>query len=347
MIIRAKRLYVILLPPTFPAKAPERENTVSQDVTECPRCTRRTPVARGECIYCGESLPFFRITSAPPQRNIDCSERAFNTVLEPSFSRANEGVFAALASALEIERSLAEAIVTAGKPVPLARSHTRAEAEMITALVRTCGLRAVVIDDAEFQLARELVRAKRLNLDSGNITFRHSGGNTTVSKDQIRLLVIGELQSTSIDYTEAIGGVRAKSGNLLDSAEYRSGETLLDIYSTRLENSFRVQSDAFDYSGLISPLSFRAELNFKSALTALRGALPRAQFDEDFLKMRVLLERAWPGRSKNESRGIKRTGLGFRAVAHASVISSSRDQFDRYSRLMFLASAAQIAEPVS
>ncbi|HTF38531.1 MAG TPA: hypothetical protein VK651_09495, partial [Blastocatellia bacterium] len=58
----------------------------------------------------------------------------------------------------------------------------------------------------------------------------------------------------------------------------------------------------------------------------------------DFAKMRRLLGRAWPERSRNESRGLKRTGISFRAVAQASVVSDNRDQFDRYSRLMFLSS---------
>jgi len=80
-------------------------------------------------------------------------------------------------------------------------------------------------------------------------------------------------------------------------------------------------------------------VNFRAALAALRTALPDAKVDDDFSKMRSLLGRAWPERSRNESRGIKRN-LAFRAVAQASVLSDNRDQFDRYSRLMFLSSIA-------
>src|SRR4029079_10222436 len=70
--------------------SPGSENPLNQDVTSCPRCARRTPAARGECIYCGEQLPFASITSAPPQRNIDITDHAFNTVLEPAPARINE-----------------------------------------------------------------------------------------------------------------------------------------------------------------------------------------------------------------------------------------------------------------
>ncbi len=316
------------------------EKPLSQDVTNCPRCQRRTPAARGDCIYCGEQLPFASIQAAPPQRNIDPGEHAFNTVLEPFPARINESVVTALASALQLELSEAQALIDAGKPVPLARSQTRAEAEMITALVRTCGLRAAVIADEEMKLDRELLRARRISVSDDELRVHHSGGEVTLSKAEIRLLVLGELRNVRVDYTEGISGRRGQSGNVLDSSEFRSDETLLDVYTASLDQSFRIKSDAFDYSGLVSPLSFRSEVNFRAALAALRAALPHAKVDADFSQMRSLLGRAWPERSRNESRGIKRSGLAFRAVAQASVVSDNRDQFDRYSRLMFLSSIA-------
>jgi hypothetical protein len=308
---------------------------LSQDVTDCPRCQRRTPAARGECIYCGEPLPFFTIQSAPPQRNIDSAENAFNTVLEPSLAPPNEGVAAALAAALQVELADAQSMIGAGKPVPLARSQTRPEAEMIVALVRTCGVRAVVIADEELGLQRELLRARRIAISDDEIRVRHSGGELVVKKAEIKLLVLGDLRNTRVDYSEGIGGIGARSGSVLDSSEYRSDESVLDVYAGRLDKSFRIRSDAFDYSGLVSPMSFRAHVNFQRAAATLNGALPSARLDEDFPRMRSLLDRAWPARTRNEARGIKRTGLAFRAVAQASVISDNRDQFDRYSRLMF------------
>ena len=97
---------------------PGSEKTLSQDVTNCPRCQRRTPAARGDCIYCGEHLPFVSIQSAPPQRNIDPAEHAFNTVLQPFPARINESIVTALASALQIEVSEAQALIDAASPSP-------------------------------------------------------------------------------------------------------------------------------------------------------------------------------------------------------------------------------------
>ncbi len=272
----------------------------------------------------------------PPQRNIDTSDRAFNAVLEPPRFQVNESVVAALASALQAEPAEAQAMIDAGKPVPLARSQTRAEAEMIAGLVRTCGLRASVIADEELRIEDELLRARRIALGEQELRVYHSAGEVTVTKPEVRLLVLGMLRSARVDYTEGISGARGPSGAVLDSSEFSSEETLLDVYTTELNTSFRIKSDAFDYSGLVLPLSFRADMNFKSAVAILRAALPEAPMDDEFPRMSRLLDRAWPARTRNESRGFKRTGLAFRAVAQASAISDNRDQFERYSRMMFL-----------
>jgi hypothetical protein len=110
---------------------------------------------------------------------------------------------------------------------------------------------------------------------------------------------------------------------------------ILDIYSATLDRSFRIKSDAFDYSGLISPLAIRTDVNFQKAVSTLRASLPGVLVDDDFSKLRSVLERPWPERTRNESRGIKRS-LPFRSIAHASLMRNNRDQFNRYSRLMFV-----------
>lgn len=320
---------------TLDYNAPGRNRPLNQNVTNCPRCARRTPSARGECIYCGEALPSTKIEAAPPQRNIETTEYAFNTVLEPLNNPDSESA-PALAAALQLELDEAEGFVSAAKPIPLARSHTGAEAEMIAELVRRCGFKATVIADEELKPEQELLRARRLSLTEDKIEISHSAGEFLLAKDDVRVLVLGELKNTRMDYTEGISARRA--GEVLDTSEFRSDEAVLDVYGTSLEESFRIKLDAFDYSGLVTPLSFRSHVNFETAVSTLREALPQAVFDDDYKAIQHLLGRAWPERSRNETRGFKRTGLAFRSVAKASVLSDNRDQFERYSRLIFLIS---------
>jgi hypothetical protein len=253
---------------------------------------------------------------------------------------ASEEAEAALASALRIEIEEARAFISVGKRVPLARSQTRHEADLIEALVRTCGLKASVVADEDLKLDYSLPRARRITRGDDGFEIHHSGGSLLLQPSEIRLLVIGALRNTRVDYTEGIAGMRAQTGVVLDTAEFRSDELLLDVYATALERSFRIKADAFDYSGLVRPLSFRAEMNFQAVVSALHEAAPQAQVEDDFARIRRLLARAWPERSRVESRGVRRAGLSHRPVAQSSIISDNRDQFDRYSRLMFLSAVS-------
>lgn len=261
-------------------------------------------------------------------------------MLQPGTSVASDNTVQSVAFALHFEHADAQALLDTPKPIPIARCQTRQEAEMICALVRSCGLKAAVVADEEMRLANELLRARRVDLRENEIQLSHSSGTLVLLKSDVRLLVLGELSNRRVDYIESLSGRRSGSAGVLDSSEYRAEETVLDVYPDSLKRSFRIKSDAFDYSGLVSPMSFRSDLNFKAALTTLRELLPHAVFDEDFTNLGGLLGRAWPERTRNETRGFKRPGLSFRSVAQASAISDNRDQFERYSRLMFLCSSS-------
>jgi len=316
---------------------------LNQDVINCPGCRRRTAAARGTCIYCGETLPISKLTSAPLQRNLDAAELAFNTILEPPRAAADEATIAALASALKLDLSEAGEMLAVGKRLPLARSQTRQEAEMIARLVRDCGLAAFVVADEELAVERELLRARRIQLNDGEIVVQHSAGTLTVAASDIRAMVLGSLRQNRVDYSEGVRGLRTQSASVLETAEFRSDEVLLDVYGSSLEASFRLRADGFDYSGLVTPLSFRAELNFHAALQALEKAATQATVDEDFARLRRVLGRAWPERTHNEARGLKRTGITYRPVALSSLTTDNRDQFERYSRLIFLSATKNLS----
>lgn len=303
---------------------------------DCPRCSRRTPVVRARCMYCGADLPVEKIEVAPPQRPIESHELAFNTILEPDRSRADSGTRHALASALGLDESEAAAFIAASKRVPLARCQSRQEAELIAALVRTCGRKATVIADEELRLDTPLVQARRIVCGDGKVQVQRSSASFVLPASELKLIVVGFVRSNRVDYSEGIAGSRGQAVNVKDSFEFQSDDMLVDVYAGRLEHSFRIRAAAFDYSSLVRPLSFRAELNFRAALNALSAAAAEARVDEDFSAIRRLLARAWPERSRTEARGIKRAGLALRPVAQSSLVSDNRDQFERYSRLMFL-----------
>jgi hypothetical protein len=229
----------------------------------------------------------------------------------------------------------ARAFIGFGKKIPLCRSLTRPEAELIASLVRTCGLQAAVVEDAELELQKELSRARRVVIEGDRILVARGAQANALDAGEIKLLVVGVIRRNRTDFTEGIVNLTGQGSSLLDLFEFRSDQMILDVYADTLDDSFRIRADAFDYSGLINPMSFRAEVNFQAACNTLAAAVPRAEVDLDFARVRQFLGRAWPERSRTESRGIKRAGLAHQPVAQSSIIKDNSDQFDRYSRLMF------------
>lgn len=313
---------------------------MSQEVINCPECSRKTPAARGTCIYCGAILPETEIAKAPPQRNLETFERAFNAVMLPGGPLIDERAEAALASAFDLEIGDAHAMIAANKPLPMARCHNRQEAEIIATLIANCGRKSAIVADEDLRLDSELPRARRIAPSSDGFHVNHVAGVMNVAVAEIKLMALGLLRNTRIDFTEGKTNIRAQASNILDTAEFRSDEVLIDVYTSSIERSFRVRADGFDYSGMVKPLSFRAEENFRALVRKLRELAHEAIFDDDFSKLRGLLSRAWPERSRTESQGLQRTGL-IKSAAKSSVISDNRDQFERYSRLMFLFTGEQ------
>lgn len=306
------------------------------DVMDCPNCNRRTPAARANCMYCGVALPVSKIEVAPHQKLLEYFDRAYNVVLNPGFLRLDENTVPRFAQALQMELGEAEAFIRANKTVPVQRCLNRQEAELVAALIRTCGVGATVVADDEMQVGRELMRAKCVALSEREIYVRHSSGEFVLPVSEVRLMVIGALKNKRVDFAERGVGIARNANNVVEFSEYYSDEMMLDIYTSDLATSFRIKSDSFDYSGLVFPLAFRIELNFQAAINRLHSGIPNATLDNDFTKVRQLLARAWPERSHTEARGVKRAGPGYKPVAQSSVISDNRDQFERYSRLMFL-----------
>jgi len=308
---------------------------VVQDTTNCNFCGRKTPAGRGTCLYCGGALHAASIEVAPPQNSIESFEPAFNTVVLPS-TVPDARSEAALANALSLESEEAHAFVSSRKTLPISRSLTRHEAELVAALVRTCGMGATIVEDRDLMLETVLVRARRVALNADRIEINSAGGALTIPLSKIRLVVAGMIRNQRTDYTEGVSGARGKEGAVLETFEFRSELCLMDVYGSTLAESFRICSDGFDYSGLVQPLAYRSEMNFQAAAARLAAAMPNAKFDDDYGQVRRLLARAWPQRTHREAKGLKRAGATYNLVAQSSLVSDDTDQFNRYSRLMYV-----------
>jgi len=257
-------------------------------------------------------------------------------VLLPQEIGAVDRTEAALATALSMEPEEAKAFVSVRNALPIARTLTRPEAELIATLVKSCGLGAIVCEDRDLMLETDLIRARRVIVGEDALEVHSSAGALKVALSQIRLIVAGMIRNQRTDFTEGVSSARGKEGAVLETYEYQSELCLMDIYGPTLRESFRICSDGFDYSGLVHPLAYRSELNFQAAAAKLAEEAPLATFDDGYGQVRRLLSRAWPVRTHRQSLGLKRTGAALNLVAQSSLVSDNREQFDRYSRLRYV-----------
>ena len=219
------------------SRPPKREKALNPDVAICPACSRKTAAARANCIYCGTTLGIQRIEIAPAQRQIDSFENAFNTVLVPSPTGDRGRAEAALATALSMEAEEARAFIGFEKRIPLCRSLTRPEAELIASLVRTCGLQAAVVEDADLELQRELTRARRVAIDGDHILVAYGSAAKAIDASHIKLMVVGVIRRNRTDYTEGIVNITGQGSSLQDLFEFRSDQMILDVYGESLDES--------------------------------------------------------------------------------------------------------------
>jgi hypothetical protein len=286
-------------------------------------------------MYCGAILPVAKISALPSQRILESYEQAFNAIIEPATSKGLSQTARQFAEVMQIELLEAQLFLSATRPIPIARSQTCQEAELIVELARSFGLTAYVVADSDLKIGDELTRARKVTRVADQLQILHLNGEFRVAAADIKLMVLGGIKNVKTDFAEAAAGLGSKGGGVVDTAEFYSDAMLLDVYTADLESSFRIRADGFDYSSLVSPLFFRVELNFREVIKVLKGFAPQAIFDEGFPQVRSLLARAWPPRSHTESRGVKRSSM-FKRVSLSTVASDNRDQFERYSRLMFL-----------
>ncbi|HEY6332355.1 MAG TPA: hypothetical protein VI756_23725, partial [Blastocatellia bacterium] len=259
------------------------------------------------------------------------------TLVSPAVGMVSpERAEAALAAALSLQPEESHAFVSAQKPLPVSRALTRHEAELVATLIRSCGLGSDIVEDRELMLETALTRARRVTVHEDHLEAGSAGGGLDIPLLGIKLIVAGLLRSQRTDFTEGAAGVRGKESAVIETYEFRSDLCVLDVYGPSLAESFRISSDGFDYSGLVQPLAYRAELNFQAAASRLAEVVPSAKFDDDYAQIRHLLDRAWPARTHREARGLKRSGAAHNLVAQSSLVSDNRDQFERYSRLMYV-----------
>lgn len=313
----------------------EPQGFAHDEMVRCDVCLRANPPTRANCLYCAAALATGRRAAearAITLKPVDDSVLGYNCLLFPT-SPDNYAADKLQTAAQLLKLSAAELqrITVATVPLPLARTETREEAELITRKLKDLGFSTTVVSDAELGLSSPVVQIRGAKFNNAGIALKQIGGDagTEIFWSQIVLIVSARLITKRVESAEQKGKRGEKE--ITEAREFFADEPVMDLYADGHSECFRITANNFDYSPL-PQRAFVAAENFASLLNLICSNAPAARHDDSYLSVRQALDGAWPSGQRTGSGGWRRERPGKYSI-EAVMESSNVNQFTRYSRL--------------
>ena len=264
----------------------------------------------------------------------------YNNILLPPDRAVSDETIKSVAALIKLSPENLQALMSQSVPMPVARTASREEAELVTQRLRDIGLTCITLSDETLGLSfsdNTLKRVRAMRFDEPFLTIQLAGGEEIeVTWADVILIVPGRLIETTVEITERL--TRKPEKELLDTSEFFRDETVIDFYTARHPFTWRVGAGGFDFSCLENEKALIANENIARLERVLVARAVNAQFDESYARVRNLLELAWSTQQENQSSGWRRSAPGKLSVG-LSTTKSNETQFTRYSRLRYYLAA--------
>ncbi|HEX3280691.1 MAG TPA: hypothetical protein VHR36_05625 [Pyrinomonadaceae bacterium] len=319
---------------TDPSESPVRSFTPGEMV-RCESCLRANPPTRASCLYCGAALPLQPAASVfqkPALRPLEKWEHGYNNILLPPAANLTESVLAETADFLRLEKEELERIIASDTPLPLARSSSKEEAELIQHRLRTAQLASVIVADASLGLEPPIkLRALEFHDDGVSAYQSPQAQPQELAWNDFVLLVSGRITRKRVELQEARKG---KENRVLAADQFFADESVVDLFVKQGTTPYRIASGSFDFSCLAEKKRLVAAENMAILIEVFRERIPGLVYDQTYNPARKTLEPVWRSEQQNESTGWRRGGPG-RVSLGSATETSNESQFSRYSRLRF------------
>lgn len=312
------------------------------EMVACEACLRANPPTRMSCLYCGAALPVSDTSNdlrRPTLRALEAWEQGFNVVLVPETAAACELSVDNLSEAaglLRLEAGQLREMLRAGAYLPLARVASREEASLVESRLGALGCQVETVTDEELGVethAPKRIRKLEIGADALKGWTSAEGEAERVEWTQITLIVAGRIARKRIEVEERRGGSRRAEAEVVETREFQTDESVLDLYVAGSVVNWRIMAENFDYSCLGAEKSLTAAENFKRLTETLRARATDAAFDDSYRNVRAFLKFAWPLAEQTEAGNLKRIRPG-RYNAEAVTSVTNETQFTRYGRLL-------------
>ena len=322
-----------------PIEPSEPQGFSAEQMIRCEECLRANPPTRVSCLYCGAPLPVTESSARlrkPVLRQPEKHQPGYNSILIPPCRAVSDETVSAAAALVKLSHENVQALMCQSVPMPLARTASREEAELVTQRLRNAGLTCITIGDEDLGLSfsdNTVKRVRAMRFDDVFLTIQLAGGEEVeVTWADVILIVPGRLVETRVEITERL--TRKPEKELLDTSEFFRDETVIDFYTAKHPFTWRVGAGGFDFSCLENEKTLIANENIARLQRVLVARAVNAQVDDSYPRVRNLLELAWSTQQENQSSGWRRSAPGKLSVG-LSTSKSNESQFTRYSRLRY------------
>ena len=269
----------------------------------------------------------------PPEKH----QLGYNNILLPHDQVATEEVINEAATLLKLSTENVRELMSQSVPMPVARTASREEAELVSARLRDLGLDCLALSDEDLGLSfsdNSVKRVRSMTFDDERVTIYQAGAAevTEATWADIVLIVPGRLFETRLEIKER--KTRKTENEILDTSEFFKDETVIDFYTARHSSTWRVSADGFDFSCLGREKALVANENIGKLQRLIVSKAENAKVDDSYARMRNLLEFAWGTQPETQPGGWRREGPGKLSVGVATT-RSNESQFTRYSRLRY------------
>jgi len=322
----------IRLPLLGPVEPSEPQGFLPEQMIRCEECLRANPPTRINCLYCNVPLPVTESSARlrkPILRPTEKHELGYNTIVLPREDLVPAHVVSDAAAFLKLKEEDLERILAERVALPVARTASREESEVILHRLQELGLRVFTLRDES-----SVRRVRSLSFDDSGLVL--NPGQTTNEVDvlwsDIVLLVPGRLVEKRIEVKEV--KTRRAENEILDASELFSDEAVIDLYAATYPGTWRISATGFDFSCLETDKTLLARENITRLQQLLVTKAGNARLDDSYKRLRPLLDLVWVPEQETKSSGWRRERPGKLSLGMAT-IRSNENQFTRYSQLRY------------
>ena len=321
-----------------PVEPSEPQGFSAEQMIRCEECLRANPPTRMTCLYCVAPLPLTEASARlrkPVLRPPEKHQPGYNIILSPQDQVPSQEVIAQAAELLKLSTEKLHEIFAQGIPLPVARTASREESELVFNRLQDIGLSCLDLSDQDLGLTENIVkRVKSMVFSDEYLSIQLAGvaEETVVAWTDIVLILPARVIETKVEISERIN--RKPEKEILDSTEFFRDEAVIDFYTPAHSCTWRVSANGFDFSCLGTEKALIANENFNRLKRVISSRAVNANVDESYQRVRGVLELAWTTQPDIQSSGWRRERPGKLSVG-ITTTKSNEGQFTRYSRLRY------------